>query len=138
MAELPTQSQVYSDCSICLFPYNDETQNKTECNHTFHQECINRWLETNNSCPLCRTVLYSDVVAPGVVAPDVVAPRFGTPVTYILLNYFGDYISSPLTVDVGRTDSIRYSNGRTDINPLLQIEQVPVLIYPSTLYPIHP
>ena len=44
-----------SECTICLLQYTEETKKTTECNHTFHDECIGRWLQTNNSCPLCRT-----------------------------------------------------------------------------------
>ena len=46
-----------SECTICLLNYNEETKKATECHHIFHQECIDRWLQTNNSCPLCRTCL---------------------------------------------------------------------------------
>ena len=45
------------ECTICLLNYNEETKKATECHHIFHQECIDRWLQTNNSCPLCRTCL---------------------------------------------------------------------------------
>ena len=24
------------------------------CGHRFHQECADKWLETNAKCPLCR------------------------------------------------------------------------------------
>ena len=46
-----------NECTICLLQYTEETKKTTECNHIFHDECIGRWLQTNNSCPLCRTVL---------------------------------------------------------------------------------
>ena len=46
-----------SECTICLLQYTDETKKATECQHIFHQECIDRWLQENNSCPLCRHVL---------------------------------------------------------------------------------
>ena len=46
-----------SECTICLLQYTEETKKATECQHIFHQECIDRWLQENNSCPLCRTCL---------------------------------------------------------------------------------
>jgi hypothetical protein len=27
------------------------------CSHTFHQDCIFRWLRMNHVCPLCRHAL---------------------------------------------------------------------------------
>jgi hypothetical protein len=30
---------------------------KTKCNHLFHKICIDKWLENNTTCPLCRTVI---------------------------------------------------------------------------------
>ena len=56
------QSDSSTECTICLLDYNDETKTKTECNHFFHQECLDKWLETNNSCPLCRTELKKDML----------------------------------------------------------------------------
>lgn len=44
-------------CSICK---TDSTDNlgTTECNHVFHPECINLWLQESTTCPVCRTSLY--------------------------------------------------------------------------------
>jgi hypothetical protein len=52
-----TNECMHSECTICLLDYKKETKKATECQHIFHQECIDRWLQTNNSCPLCRHVL---------------------------------------------------------------------------------
>ena len=54
---MSTQSECSNECTICLLQYTDETKKATECQHIFHQECIDRWLQENNSCPLCRTCL---------------------------------------------------------------------------------
>jgi hypothetical protein len=45
-------------CSICLnlFEFGDQVH-VTNCKHTFHAECILRWLENSNDCPLCRQAL---------------------------------------------------------------------------------
>jgi len=48
-------------CSICLVPYNeDDPIRSLPCPgslkkpHMFHQECVDTWLRTNATCPLCR------------------------------------------------------------------------------------
>tara|TARA_B110001450_G_scaffold252310_3_gene273859 strand:- start:110 stop:799 length:690 start_codon:yes stop_codon:yes gene_type:complete len=37
---------------------------KLQCGHCFHEQCINVWLESKNTCPICRSVVrketYSD------------------------------------------------------------------------------
>ena len=32
----------------------------TECNHIFHEACISRWLDANDTCPVCRTVIQEE------------------------------------------------------------------------------
>lgn len=43
-------------CTICLEEVIESENNKKvlHCNHTFHANCINRWLTTRNQCPVCR------------------------------------------------------------------------------------
>lgn len=43
------------ECSICLDDIKKNQESKTVCNHKFHKECLNTWLKTHNTCPLCRT-----------------------------------------------------------------------------------
>jgi len=46
-------------CSICLEHYetNLSTPNicRLGCSHHFHTNCLNQWLITHHTCPLCRT-----------------------------------------------------------------------------------
>lgn len=42
-----------TNCSIC----QEELQRGTRlraCRHTFHDECIDQWLQMNTRCPVCR------------------------------------------------------------------------------------
>ncbi|CAI7906651.1 unnamed protein product [Closterium sp. NIES-53] len=47
------------ECIVCLGEYKtgDVIRQLHACNHQFHQDCIDAWLKTNSSCPLCRTSL---------------------------------------------------------------------------------
>ncbi|OUZ99133.1 zinc finger protein [Macleaya cordata] len=46
-------------CSICLSTLQDEEKVKVlpNCNHCYHPECVDKWLSTQSSCPLCRASL---------------------------------------------------------------------------------
>uniref|UniRef100_A0A7N1A5K7 RING-type E3 ubiquitin transferase n=1 Tax=Kalanchoe fedtschenkoi TaxID=63787 RepID=A0A7N1A5K7_KALFE len=46
-------------CAICLSDMEDEDVLRllTVCCHVFHQECIDRWLGTQRTCPVCRANL---------------------------------------------------------------------------------
>lgn len=42
-------------CSICLNMISQERQ-RLICNHSFHNDCIMKWLERDNRCPVCRKI----------------------------------------------------------------------------------
>nr|AFK44686.1 unknown [Lotus japonicus] len=46
-----------SDCSVCLseFQENESLRLLPKCNHAFHLPCIDPWLKSHSSCPLCRS-----------------------------------------------------------------------------------
>ena len=41
------------ECPICQ-DFNRDTKT-TICNHTFCQSCLDKWLISNHTCPMCRT-----------------------------------------------------------------------------------
>lgn len=50
-----------NECSICLenldlsaLASNLNNIYTLDCNHSFHKNCITKWLETKLTCPLCR------------------------------------------------------------------------------------
>ena len=47
-------------CSICLSQFESEPARlvrRTPCGHYFHVECIDRWLLTEATCPLCKVAI---------------------------------------------------------------------------------
>ncbi|KAJ7942519.1 RING-H2 finger protein [Quillaja saponaria] len=46
-----------TDCSVCLseFQDNESLRLLPKCNHAFHLPCIDTWLKSHSSCPLCRS-----------------------------------------------------------------------------------
>lgn len=50
------------DCAVCLceFEADDKLRLLPKCSHAFHMECIDTWLLSHSTCPLCRACLISD------------------------------------------------------------------------------
>jgi hypothetical protein len=48
-----------SICSICHSPFDTNTiiRRITGCNHYFHINCLENWLQNNNTCPNCRNTI---------------------------------------------------------------------------------
>ncbi|XP_050386337.1 RING-H2 finger protein ATL51 [Argentina anserina] len=53
-----------TDCSVCLseFQENESLRLLPKCSHAFHVPCIDAWLKSHSSCPLCR----SNIAAPAI------------------------------------------------------------------------
>lgn len=45
------------ECPICL-DIIQNTSYLTECNHTYCKECLDTWLKSHITCPVCRKSLY--------------------------------------------------------------------------------
>eukprot|EP00271_Cylindrocystis_brebissonii_P008272 TRINITY_DN2231_c0_g2_i2.p1 TRINITY_DN2231_c0_g2~~TRINITY_DN2231_c0_g2_i2.p1 ORF type:complete len:494 (+),score=110.41 TRINITY_DN2231_c0_g2_i2:860-2341(+) len=44
-----------AECCICLSPYDDDVElRQLPCSHHFHCQCIDKWLRTKPTCPLCK------------------------------------------------------------------------------------
>ncbi|KAI3706437.1 hypothetical protein L6452_24181 [Arctium lappa] len=75
------ESKIWSECSICLSEFEERETVKLipYCRHGFHPLCIDTWLSSHASCPLCRsTKLFVAVDEVGVSVdgdPTVVMRR---------------------------------------------------------------
>ncbi|PFH34814.1 zinc finger, C3HC4 type (RING finger) domain-containing protein [Besnoitia besnoiti] len=56
-------------CAICQEEYRRDdvvhrlTEDRSQCSHIFHRQCIIPWLQQHNSCPVCRFELPTDDAA---------------------------------------------------------------------------
>ncbi|GFS43068.1 RING/U-box superfamily protein [Actinidia rufa] len=72
MVALPTstyansnlQSQASNTCTICLVDFCDGDRMRVlpHCDHRFHVACIDEWLMSHSSCPMCRHQLNPETV----------------------------------------------------------------------------
>nr|ACF83063.1 unknown [Zea mays] len=53
---LPSSSP---DCAVCLSPFAPDAELRLlpACRHAFHAACVDAWLRTAPSCPLCRSAV---------------------------------------------------------------------------------
>lgn len=48
-----------NECPVCLTAFVDgeEVKQLMTCKHVFHFSCIDKWLGSNSSCPVCRAAV---------------------------------------------------------------------------------
>ncbi|GAB4845633.1 hypothetical protein Ancab_039034 [Ancistrocladus abbreviatus] len=53
------------DCAVCLCEFSDDDKLRLlpVCSHAFHINCIDTWLLSNSTCPLCRGAIVSSSFA---------------------------------------------------------------------------
>ncbi|WOL20573.1 hypothetical protein Cni_G29378 [Canna indica] len=54
------------ECAVCLskFAGKEVLRLLPKCKHVFHIDCVDRWLEANSTCPLCRCDVNAGDAAP--------------------------------------------------------------------------
>ncbi|XAR50938.1 hypothetical protein NMG60_11005406 [Bertholletia excelsa] len=60
-------------CAVCLgeFVEGEELRVLPGCTHCFHVSCVDTWLRSHSSCPLCRAVAPSPPARPPHVAVSI-------------------------------------------------------------------
>jgi len=66
-----------TDCSVCLSEFEDDESVRLlpKCSHVFHVPCIDTWLKSHSSCPLCRAAVFTfNASVPRTQTPEEEAP----------------------------------------------------------------
>ncbi|KAG6420694.1 hypothetical protein SASPL_117231 [Salvia splendens] len=68
------------ECPVCISALEDGeiARNLPNCKHTFHADCIDRWLGSNSTCPVCRTEAEPRLVAEPREGLATAPPQEGT------------------------------------------------------------
>ncbi|KAK3221902.1 hypothetical protein Dsin_008927 [Dipteronia sinensis] len=68
------------DCAVCLceFEPDDKLRLLPKCSHAFHMECIDTWLLSHSTCPLCRASLIPDFSSNNNCSPIVLVLESGS------------------------------------------------------------
>ena len=86
-------------CAVCLGDYEDGEMIRQlpDCHHHFHMECIDQWLATHTTCPMCRRSLLPAAEA----AATPVSPS-GSPSAHLLPLWSSSTAEQPeLSVELG-------------------------------------
>ncbi|CAM9000571.1 unnamed protein product [Rhodiola kirilowii] len=72
------------ECAVCLSEFEEEEKLRfiPNCNHMFHIDCIDVWLQNNANCPLCRTSISATPVHSISQSQQPLSPLFGNPTLY--------------------------------------------------------
>ena len=46
------------ECPICCDLITSRNFIKTKCEHIFHRECLETWLDKSSTCPCCRNNVH--------------------------------------------------------------------------------
>ena len=127
-----------TSCGTCMESYGStdepESRARLPCGHLMGRRCIERWLETSNTCPLCRHVLYEeDAESPAFLELQEILQRLGPAVTTLFLR-MGDHVTYSGTS--GGTPTTEYDIDSmwrevAEIRPLQAALEVRVAAYNS-------
>jgi len=54
-SELPRSSMDQASCVVCMCDFESRQLLRVlPCSHEFHAKCVDKWLKTNRTCPVCR------------------------------------------------------------------------------------
>ncbi|KAJ8509723.1 hypothetical protein OPV22_000157 [Ensete ventricosum] len=47
------------ECSVCLAEFRQGERGRLlpRCNHRFHADCVDTWLQSHSTCPICRSAI---------------------------------------------------------------------------------
>lgn len=67
------------DCAVCLceFEADDKLRLLPKCSHAFHMDCIDTWLLSHSTCPICRASLLQDFPLNATRSPIVLVLESG-------------------------------------------------------------
>ncbi|XP_060217944.1 E3 ubiquitin-protein ligase ATL31-like [Lycium barbarum] len=61
------------ECAVCLNEFEDDETLRLipKCDHVFHPDCIDAWLGSHDTCPVCRADLNPQPGEPPVQVPEL-------------------------------------------------------------------
>ena len=49
----------FFQCGICMDSFHESEELKMlPCDHIFHVDCMNQWIQNNKTCPFCEQAIF--------------------------------------------------------------------------------
>ena len=73
-----------ADCAVCIAEVaaGEAARVLPRCGHAFHDECVDMWLRSHSTCPLCRCAVVDEEAVRAPEA-DPESPNFPTNVLFV-------------------------------------------------------
>ena len=95
-------------CSICIESFSlGENLVRTPCNHVFHEHCLSRWLDTRDTCPVCRHDIEEHLNYSDAEIIDLIPSNFGDSNIHMVNERIND---SVLDNDVNNVNNVNNFN----------------------------
>ncbi|KAL3535692.1 hypothetical protein ACH5RR_004153 [Cinchona calisaya] len=59
LSEMPMVDKAVGELCIVCMEGLESSGKQVPCGHVFHSTCTAKWLSDHNSCPLCRSTVFS-------------------------------------------------------------------------------
>jgi E3 ubiquitin-protein ligase EL5 len=122
------QQDAVVECTVCLAELQDgeEARFLPRCGHGFHAECVDMWLASHTTCPLCRLTVSKPDVSPPL--PSLALP----PVPPEPANYATGNLPASVLLGVAGHGAVTAGAGST----AAMVIEIPELAVPTpTLTP---
>ena len=73
-------------CGICFEKLVFKQTQILHCEHEFHNDCIEKWLEENNTCPYCRSLTDHHLTIDMSIETSDITREFMAQLTYGMMN----------------------------------------------------
>ncbi|KAL8155387.1 E3 ubiquitin-protein ligase ATL6-like [Apium graveolens] len=103
------------ECAVCLNEFEDDETLRLlpKCDHVFHPECIDLWLASHVTCPVCRADLVPKPLDPDDLLPpseteNVVDRENGDEIEVVVVDQVDVNLQEPVVSKImNRTGSLR-------------------------------
>ncbi|XP_028051202.1 LOW QUALITY PROTEIN: E3 ubiquitin-protein ligase ATL6-like [Camellia sinensis] len=108
------------ECAVCINEFEDDETLRLlpKCNHVFHSDCIDAWLASHSTCPVCRANLVPEEVNQSNESID--EHNFRTELSEVMQNE--NQISISISINVEEEEDDEETEIRKRVNFRSRIE----------------